>query len=78
MESGSDRPGGDPQRGSHLLDRQVEVVVQDDDGALIDRQLAEAALELIAIVDQTEPATGRSIDRQEPDVGARRVRFASA
>ena len=53
-------------------------MVEDDDGALIDRQLAETTLELIAIVDQAETATVRPSTAKNRTSGPRRVRFASA
>ena len=47
-----------PRTSGDRLERQVQVVVQDDDGALIDGQATEAALELVA-VDHTGERRGR-------------------
>ena len=45
------RPGRDVEDLGNPFERQVEVVVQDHDRSVIDRQSAEAALELVAIDD---------------------------
>src|SRR5215213_8256103 len=52
MESRSGRAGGDAEGLGNLDQRQPEVVVQDEDRALLDRQLPERPLELVAIEDR--------------------------
>jgi len=50
-KSGSDRSERDAEGLGDLLERHVEVVVQDHHGAMVDGEPAEAALELVPIVD---------------------------
>jgi hypothetical protein len=51
MESGLGGPDGDAKAVRYLGQREPEVVVEDEDGPLLDRQPAEATFELIAVVD---------------------------
>ena len=61
MESGSDGAGGDAEGVGDLVDRQVQVLVQHEHGAVVDRQPAEAALELVPIEDIIERVGNRRL-----------------
>ena len=65
MQSRSGRAGGDLEHLGDLHERQPEVVVQDEDGPLVDREPAEGPLELVAVGDGRVPSgvDGRSIGR---------------
>ena len=80
VESGSDRPGGDAERLGDLVERHVEVVVQDHDGPMVDGEPAEAALELVAIDDRPRPSptAGSSVGRSRRFGIQWRVRRPSA
>ena len=67
MESRSGRPGGDLEEFGDLHEGQPEVVVQDEDRSLFDREPAECPLEFVAIGDgvgavraSIGPSTGRT------------------
>ena len=62
MKSGADRPGGDAERLGDLVERHVEVVVQDHDGAMVDGEPPEAALELVAIDDRAQALRHRRLE----------------
>ena len=49
MQSGLRCPGGDVEDGGRLRERQADVEMEDEDGALVDRQSAELALEAVAL-----------------------------
>ena len=51
MEPGVHGADGDAQRLGRILDGEVEIVVEDDDGPVVDRQPTEPALELITVMD---------------------------
>ena len=78
MESGTDRPGGDAERLGDLVERHVEVVVQDHHRAMVDGEPPEAALELVAIDDRAQALRHRRlVGRQEADVRRPAARPAS-
>lgn len=52
MEPGSGRPGGDTESVGDPVERPVQVVVQHDHRAMLDRKPPEPTLELIAIDDR--------------------------
>ena len=52
MKSRSNRPDRDAERLGDLVERQVEVVVQDHNRAMVDGEPLESALELVAIDDR--------------------------
>jgi len=53
----------------HPLERQVEIVVEHDDGAMIEREPAEASFELIAVDDRRQVIPGRwLLGLEQPDV----------
>ena len=66
METRSSRPGRDAERLGDLDQGQALVVVQDEDGAMLDAQAPEGAIERVAIVDEIRssgpagPSTGRT------------------
>ena len=69
MESGTDGPGGDAERLGDLVERHVQVVVEDHHGPMVDGEPPEAALELVAIDDRTQALRHRRlVGRQEADV----------
>ena len=69
MKSGSDRPDGDAERLGDLVERQVEVVVEDHHRAMVDGESPEAALELVAIDDRAQALRHRRlVGRQEAEV----------
>ncbi len=80
VQSGLRGPEWDVESVGHLVQGQIEVVMEDEDGALLERQPPEGALELVAVVDAqnlvgvVRPSTGRM--RISPD--QRRRRRASA
>ena len=49
MQARSGRPRGDLQQLGDLHERQPEVVVQDEDRPLLDRELAERPLQFVAV-----------------------------
>lgn len=53
MKSGSNGPGGNAKRVGDLLEGHVQVVVEHDDRAMVDREPTESPLELIAIDDRS-------------------------
>jgi len=65
METRADGPGWDPEDLRRLVEAEPEVVVHDEDRALIEIEASEAALELIAPGDM-----GRKVHR-EVDPGRR-------
>jgi hypothetical protein len=52
METGSDRPDGDAEGLGDLVERHVEIVVQDHNRSVFDGEASEPALELVAMDDQ--------------------------
>ncbi len=50
MESRSDRPVGHPEDLGDLPERQTRVVVKDDDGPMLGREVGQCATELISKV----------------------------
>ena len=58
MKSRSDRPGRDAERVGDLVERHVEVVVQDHHRTMIDGKAPEAPLELVAVSHHVEPIGG--------------------
>ena len=59
MQSGFGGPGGDVEDGGRLRERQADVEVEDEDGALVDGQAAQLALETVAL-DEGRRLVGRS------------------
>ncbi len=71
MKSRSNRPGRDAECFGDLVERHVEVVVQDHHRTMVDGETPKASLELIAMSDQVEPiGRNRFVNRQQPKVGA--------
>ena len=69
MKSRSDRPGRDAERLGDLVERHVEVVVQDHHRTVFDGEPPEAALELVAIDDRAQAIRRhRLIGREEAHV----------
>ena len=63
------RPGRDAEDLGDPVERQVEVVVQHHHRAMVDRQAAEAALELVAIDDRAQVVVRDGlVHRQQPEV----------
>ena len=75
-------PAGISEHLGDLHERQPEVVVQDEDRPLIDREPAERPLQFVAVGDGGRAVRGRRpIDGQDPDVRrplARPLRFVVA
>ena len=61
MESRSGRARGDLQELGDLHERQPEVVVQDEDGTLVDRNPREGPLELVAVGDEPRVIGGNTV-----------------
>ena len=57
------RPEGDIERLGDGLQRHVEQVVQDDDGAVVYRQLPEPALQLVTMRDRSSTRYGEEASR---------------
>ena len=54
-----------------LRERKPGVVMQDEDRAMLRRQPREGAIEGVPVVDRdSRVGSARSVDRQDPDVGA--------
>ena len=69
VQSRSGRARGDLQHLGDLHERQPEVVVQDEDRPLVDREPAERPLQFVAVGDGGAAVRGRRpIDGQDPDV----------
>ena len=51
MHAGLDGPEGDADASRDLGQREPEVVVEDQDGALLDGEPSEGTLELVSVVD---------------------------
>ncbi len=70
MESGLGGPDGDTETVGNLGQGEADVVVEDEDGPLLDREPPEGPVELIAVVDGGDlarlPLTGHG---QESDLG---------
>ena len=58
-----------PQIVEFLVERKVEVVVEDHHCPMVDGKPAEAALELVAIDDRAQVLPGRRVGRQDVEVG---------
>ena len=69
MKSRSSRPEGDAEHLGDLVERLVQVVVEDHHGPVIEGQLPEGAFELVAIDDRAD-AVGhhRFVNRQQSNV----------
>jgi hypothetical protein len=68
MEAGLCGPDGDSESFGHLRDGETEVVVENEDRALLDGEPSEGAFELVAMVHgQVLVGAGRWLDGQEPD-----------
>lgn len=68
MEARSSGPGGDAEQVGDLDEGQPEVVVQDEDRPLVDRDAPEGALQLVAVGDSRTLVRGRRPGRrQDPD-----------
>ena len=80
MQSGSNRPDGDAEHVGDLVERQVEVVVEDHHCPMVDGKSPEAALELVAIDDRAQVLrrAGSSAGRSRRFGVQRRVRRPSA
>jgi hypothetical protein len=71
MEPGLDRALGDADDIGDLRMRQPDVVMQDNDDAMLRRQAFERPIERIAVVDGDRGIRdARSVDRQLADVDA--------
>ena len=69
MHAGLDRPDGNAESLGDLGQRKAEVVVEDQDGALLDGEPSEGALELVAVFDgQVLVGPVHGLDGQEPDL----------
>jgi hypothetical protein len=69
MKTGTGRPDRDPQGRCNLGQLEAVEVAQHEEGPLLDRETAEAALELIPVDDLTElVACARDLDRKDPEV----------
>ncbi len=69
MQSRSGGTGRDAEHLGDLHERQPEVVVQDEDRPLIDREPAEGPLQFVAVGDGVGVVRGRwPVDGQDPDV----------
>ena len=70
VQARSGRPRGDLQHLGDLHERQPEVVVQDEDRPLVDREPAERPLQFVAVGDGVASIRGRwPVDGQDADVG---------
>ena len=58
MDTGLGRAQGDAKRGRHLLERQIQVVAKDQDGAVFHLLVGERALDLVTIDDGAEVVGG--------------------
>ena len=68
VHAGLHGPEGDTDANRHLGQRKPEVVVEDQDGALLDGEPPEGTLELVPVVDSrvlVRPVHG--LDGEEPD-----------
>ena len=63
MESGAGRPDRDAEDVGDLGERQAVVVLEHEDRALVGRQAAEAAFELVAVGDRPKSSGPRARDR---------------
>jgi len=69
VQSGLRGPDGDGKSIGHLDQREVEVVMEDENRPLLERESPEGALELVAVVDgQDSLGLDRSVDRQKANV----------
>src|SRR5688572_30101382 len=69
MQSGSNRPDGDAEHLGDLVERQVEVVMENHHCPMVDGKPPEAALELVAIDDRVQALRNlRQISRKQSDV----------
>jgi hypothetical protein len=80
VESRSGRARGDAEQLGDLHERQPEVVVQDEDRALLDGQVPEGSFQLVAIANpqQAAESPGSSIGKVVTDVRHERVRWDSS
>jgi hypothetical protein len=79
VESGFRRSPGYAETIGDLGQRQIEVVVEDEHGPLLERQPPEGSLQLVAIVDQQDAASlGHSTGRSRMLADQRLRRLASA
>ena len=58
MQSGAGCAGRDAEKLGDLHQRQPEIVVQDEDRALLDREPAEGPLQFVAVVDDAGAIRG--------------------
>jgi hypothetical protein len=78
METGLHGPEGDPKAIGDLGHRQLQVVVEDEHGALLERQPPEGTLHLVAVGDRLEAVgAGPGGVRTVMAVTQRRRRLAS-
>jgi hypothetical protein len=74
METRSGRPRGDAEQFGNLDEGQPEVVVKDEDGPLLHREMSVRSLELVAIGDRSGLVGGRwTVEGQDSDIGAPRL-----
>ena len=68
MESRSNRPGRKPEDLRRLLRTQPEVVVEDEDDAVIDIEVPEAARQLVPVENLARLVGDRAIGRLHPEL----------